>query len=197
MAKPENRIERVERCQRAVEEHPRSAPAQYNLGLAYQKLGRLRLAEEAYVRAVELDPGITEAWVNLGGVRLHNWDFEGCLEASQEAVRQRDDLVLAHYNLGQAYLYMNDPENLVRCNKRVLEFERDNAAAHYFAAVGLMAQGNVAAAERHAGRAMELGHRPTQEFLRALEKAQRSHAEGSVQIAEIAGGETPEKPKED
>jgi tetratricopeptide (TPR) repeat protein len=197
MAQLENRIERVERCQRALEKRPESAPAHYNLGLAYQNLGRFGLAEEAYLKAVELDPGFTEAWVNLGGVRLHNWDFEGCLEASREAVRQRDDLVLAHHNLGQAYLYMNDAENLVRCNKRVLELERDNPAAHYYAAVGLLALGEIGAAERHAGRAMELGHRPTPEFLRALEKAQRSKAAGRIQIGEIAGGEAPEKPKED
>jgi tetratricopeptide (TPR) repeat protein len=100
--------------------------AHYNLGLAYQKTGRFHLAEEAYLKAVEIDPGLTEAWVNLGGVRLHNWDFEGCLEASRMAVSQREDLSMAHYNLGQAFLYMNDPDNLVACNKRVIELERDN-----------------------------------------------------------------------
>jgi hypothetical protein len=33
--------------------------------------------------------------------------------------------------------------------------------------------------------------------LRALEKAQRAGAEGRISTIEIAGGETPEKPKED
>jgi tetratricopeptide (TPR) repeat protein len=197
MSRHESRTERLERCLAAVNENPGSAISQYNLGLAYQKTGRFLLAEEAYAKAVELEPTLTEAWVNLGGVRLHNWDFEGCLEASKVAVSQREDLALAHYNLGQAYLYMNEPDKLVRCNKRVLELERDNAAAHYYAAVGLLAVGDVTGAERHGGRAMELGHRPTPEFLRALEKAQRAEAGGRISMVEIAGGETPEKPKED
>jgi tetratricopeptide (TPR) repeat protein len=197
MNQPESRTDRLARCQKAVEEYPDSAKAHYNLGLARQKMGRFQLAEQSYGRAVELDPGFVEAWVNLGGVRLHNWDFEGCLAASKEAVRLRDDLATAHYNLGQAHLYMNDPENLVACNKRVLELERDNAAAHYYSAVGLLAIGDVNGAQRHVGRAMELGHRPTPEFLRALERVQRSQAEGRINIAEIAGGDAPEKPKED
>jgi len=197
MTRPESRTERLERCLKAVEEQPQSATAHYNLGLAHQKMGRFLLAEKAYVKAVEIDPGLTVAWVNLGGVRLHNWDFEGCLEASKTAVSQQQDLAMAHYNLGQAYLYTNDPDNLVVCNKRVLELERDNADAHYFAAVGLLATGDVTGAERHAGRAMELGHRPTPEFLRALEKAQRAGVGGKLSTIEIAGGETPEKPKED
>ena len=197
MTRPESRTERLDRCLKAAEENPQSAVAHFNLGLAYQKTGRFGLAEEAYVKAVEIDPGLTEAWVNLGGVRLHNWDFEGCLEASKMAVRQRDDLAMAHYNLGQAFLYMNDADNLVACNKKVLELERDNAAAHYYAAVGLLAVGDVSGAERHAGRAMELGHRPTPEFLRALEKAQRTGAEDGITVVEIAGGDAPEKPKED
>jgi tetratricopeptide (TPR) repeat protein len=197
MATPESRTQRLERCQKAVEEQPQSAVAHYNLGLAYQKTGRFQLAEEAYAKAVELDPGLTEGWVNLGGVRLHNWDFEGCLAASKEAVRQRADLLIAHYNLGQAYLYMNDPEKLVECNKRVLEIERDHAEAHYYCAVGLLAVGDVPGAERHAGRAMELGHRPTPDFLKALEKGQRTHAEGRISTVEIAGAERPDKPKEE
>ena len=197
MTRPESRTERLDRCRKAVEMSPQSAVAHYNLGLAYQKTGRFHLAEEAYEQAVEIDPGLTEAWVNLGGVRLHNWDFEGCLEASKMAVRQREDLAIAHYNLGQAFLYTNDPENLVACNKKVIELERDHAAAHYYAAVGLLAVGDLTGAERHAGRAMELGHRPTQEFLRALEKAQRAGTEGKLTVIEIAGEEKPEKPKED
>jgi tetratricopeptide (TPR) repeat protein len=197
MGTPESRTERLERCLKAIEEKPESGVAHYNLGLAYQRVGKFQRAEECYAKSVELDANLTEAWVNLGGVRLHNWDFEGCLEASLEAVRRQDDLLVAHYNLGQAYLYMNDPENLVRCNRKVLELAPDNAAAHYYTAVGLLALGDLGAAERHNARAMELGHRPTPEFLRAMEKALRVKAAGELSTTEIAGAEGPEKPKED
>lgn len=189
--------ERTTRCEEAVADHPESAAAHYNLGLVYQKTGRFRLAEEAYQKAVELNPELAEAWVNLGGVRLHQWDFKGCLEASLEAVRRQDDLAVAHYNLGQAYLYMNDPENLVDCNKKVLQLEKDNGAAHYYAAVGLLALGDVAAAERHAARALELGHRPTPDFLKALERAARGEARSEPIVLEMSGPEGPATERED
>ena len=197
MTEVESRSERLERCLDAVRQSPGSAVAHYNLGLAYQKRGRFQEAEQAYQRSVELDPSLAEAWVNLGGVRLHGWDFAGCLEASLRAVELRDDLVLAHHNLGQAHLYMNDPESLVHCTRRALELDPDHPPSHYYAAVGLLAMGSLGAAERHLGRAIELGHRPTAEFLRALERAQRGQAPGRIDMIEIGGGEAPGNVKED
>jgi len=194
----ESQRHRLERCLEEVENHPERASAHYNLGLAYTVSGRVKKAEASYLKALELDPTLVQAWVNLGGVRLMRWEFQGCLEANQEAAKLRDDLPIVHYNMGQAYLYLNDAENLVRCTERVLELDRDHAAAHYYAAVGFLALDNHGAAERHLGRALELGHRPTQEFMRALEKAQRKKAQKSkVNLIEISGAEAPKKTKED
>lgn len=194
----ESQRHRLERCLEEVESHPERASAHYNLGLAYTVSGRVKKAEESYLTALELDPTLVPAWVNLGGVRLMRWEFQGCLEANQEAAKLRDDLPIVHYNMGQAYLYLNDPENLVRCTERVLELDRDHAAAHYYAAVGFLALDKLGTAERHFGRALELGHRPTQEFMRAMEKAQRKKAQKSkVNLIEISGAEAPKKTKED
>jgi tetratricopeptide (TPR) repeat protein len=105
---------------------------------------------------------------------------------------------IVHYNMGQAYLYLNDPENLVKCNQRVLELERDHAAAHYYAAVGYLAMDNMGAAERHLGRAIELGHHPTQDFIKAIEKAQiKKQQQQPISLIEISGAATPDKTKED
>jgi tetratricopeptide (TPR) repeat protein len=189
---------RLERCQKAIEEKPDSAVAHYNMGLAYAAVGKLIAAEKSYLRATELDPSLTEAWVNLGGVRLLLWNFEGCLEATEKAVGLRADLPMAHHNMGQAYLYLNDPENLVRCTRRVLELERDNAAAHYFAAVGLLATGDVGGAERHLSRAVELGHRPTPQLIKALDAAVQKRARKNVNLIEISGvKKAPENKKEE
>ena len=79
---------------------------------------------------------------------------------------------------------------------RMVELERDHAAAHYYTAVGLLALGDLGAAERHNARAMELGHQPPPEFLRALEKAQKKAAK-NVTLLEITGAEAPENAKED
>jgi len=190
--KSESQRERLERCKRAVEEHPGRASAHFNLALAYSRSGRVRLAEAAYQRAVELEPTMVEAWVNLGGLRLARWDFEGCLEATREVVRLRPDLATAHFNMGQAYLYLNDPGGLLRCTKETLVLERDHPAAHYFAGVALLALGEVGAAERHLGRAVELGHQPTQELMKAMEAARSQPARQGATLVEITGAAAPD-----
>ena len=194
----ESQRHRLERCQTDVDEHPERASAHYNLGLAYTVSGRVKKAEESYLKALEIDPSLVQAWVNLGGVRLMRWEFQGCLEANQAAAKLRDDLPIVHYNMGQAYLYLNDPKNLIRCNEKVIELDRENGAAHYHAAVGHLAVNNLGAAERHLGRALELGHRPTQDFIKAMEKAQLKKQQAQpLSLIEISGAETPDNTKED
>jgi tetratricopeptide (TPR) repeat protein len=194
----ESQRQRLERCEQAVKDCPEQASAHYNLGLAYTVSGRVKKAEEAYLKAVELDPMLHQAWVNLGGVRLMRWEFQGCLEANHQAARLRDDLPIVHYNMGQAYLYLNDPENLLRCNQRVLELDANHALAHYHAAVAYLALDNMGAAERHLAKAIELGHRPTQDFVKAMEKANlKKQRERKTTLIEISGAETPENTKED
>ncbi len=194
----ESQRHRLERCLKDVEENPGKPEVYYNLGLAYTVSGRVKLAEEAYLKVLELNPSMVQAWVNLGGVRLMRWEFQGCLDANREAVKLRDDLPIVHYNMGQAYLYLNDPENLVACCQRVLELDRNHAAAHYHTAIGYMALGNAGAAERHLGKAIELGHLPTQDFVKAMEQAQRKKArDKNVTLIEISGAETPDNTKED
>jgi tetratricopeptide (TPR) repeat protein len=193
----ESQRHRIERCKNEVAEHPERASAHYNLGLAFAKSGRVKEAEQAYLGAIELDPTMVEAWVNLGGIRLMRWDFSGCLEATQTAAGLRNDLPIVHFNMGQAYLYLNDAENLLKCNERVLELDREHASAHYYAAVAHLALDDFPAAQRYLGRAMELGHQPPQDFMKAMEKAKMATRKNVVNMIEISGAETPETKKED
>jgi superkiller protein 3 len=164
--------ERLARCQARVEEAPGSAAAHFNLGLAHTEIGRVDRAAAAYRKALEIDPDLLQAWVNLGGALLLKWDFRGCLEANLEAVKRDGDLLLAHFNMGQAHLYLGDAESLIRCNRRVLELDPSHAAGHYFLAVGLLATEKVAEARKALNKALSLGHRPAPEFLRSLERAE-------------------------
>lgn len=184
----------LERRLRQVADHPESAAAHFNLGLAYTQRGRVDRAEQAYRKALELDPELVEAWVNLGGVLMLKWDFRGSLEAVREALKRKEDLVLAHYNAGQAHLYLGDAEGVVRSNRRVVELDPNHAAGHYFLAVGLLAAGSVDAAREAVGRARALGHSPAPDFLRALESAERNVAAGGNRnIVSRIGAEAPKQ----
>jgi tetratricopeptide (TPR) repeat protein len=165
--------ERLERSQSRVAEAPDSARAHFNLGLALAELGFTSRAEAAYAKALDIDSGLVEAWVNVGGVRLMRWDFDGSREANREAIRQRPDCLLAHYNLGQASLYLGDVPAVLACNREVLRLDPNHAAAHYFLAVGLLASGEAEGARRALATAMELGHMPSPEFLRGLERVKQ------------------------
>jgi protein O-GlcNAc transferase len=182
--------DRLQEAKRRAEERPDSAVAQFNLGLAFGGRGLVDRAERAYRRALELNPDLVEAWVNLGGVLLLKWDFRGCLAANIEAIKRKDDLLAAHYNIGQARLYLGDAEGLVRAARRVLDLDPAHAAGRYFLAVGLLAVGQVAEARQALGEAMALGHRPLPEFLRSLDRAEEALTQ--AQTAGDLGNRAPE-----
>ena len=79
----------LEQAKQQVELQPDSPKAHFNLGLAYSKKGVVDPAEAAYRKALELDPDLLEAWVNLGGVLMARWDFKGSLEANREALLRK------------------------------------------------------------------------------------------------------------
>jgi tetratricopeptide (TPR) repeat protein len=162
---------RIESCLQRVEQHPESAAAHFNLGLAYTNRGLADRAERHYRKALELEPDLIEAWVNLGGVLLLKWDFSGSIAANEEALKRKSDLLLAHFNIGQACLYLGDADGVVRSYRRVVELDPKHAAGHYFLAVGLLAAGCAAEARAELARAEALGHSPAPEFLRALNTA--------------------------
>lgn len=188
--------EQLKRCLDKVEANPESAAAHFNLGLAYTHKGRMNSAEASYRKALEIDPGMVEAWVNLGGALLLKWDFEGARDANLEALKLKDDLLLAHYNLGQAALYLGDAEMVERSNRRVVQIDPEHAAGHYFLAVGLLALDRVEEARAALAEAMQRGHRPTPEFLKGLEKAEKQLLAEHANIVTHIGAEAPEDSKE-
>jgi len=187
---------RTQRCLSEVDKHPDSASAHFNLGLAYTMQGFAHRAEAAYRKALEIDPDLVEAWVNLGGSLLLRWDFQGALEANREALKRRDDLLLAHYNMGQAHLYLSDPQGLLRCCQRVIELDPEHAAGHYYLAVALLALDRLQESREALGRAMALGHRPTPEFLRGLERLEKQTELNESKLVTNIGADAPQESKE-
>jgi tetratricopeptide (TPR) repeat protein len=149
---------------------PESAKVRWKLGTALLNVGFLSQGERELEKAVELDPEMVKAWVNLGGARLSKWDFQGCIDANRRALECDPELVRAHYNLGLGYLYTNQVAEMVRCFERVVTLDPAMAEGHYYMAVGLHATGRVEEAREALAEAMLRGHSPDPEFMRELEK---------------------------
>lgn len=184
MTTTEGPIRRIDEYRQRVEQHPDSAAAHFNLGLAYMRRGLADRAERHYRKAVELKPDLVEGWVNLGGVLLLKWDFNGSLAANEEALKLGGDQVLAHYNMGQAFLYLGEADGVVRSYRRVVEIDPKHASGHYYLAVGLLAAGRTDEAREELTHARTLGYSPAPEFLRALGAATKGPAPSNDPNAE-------------
>lgn len=182
------------RLRELVAAEPASAQAHLRLGTALTKTGAVGEAETEFRRALELDPALAGALVNLGGTMLLRWDFHGCVDANRRAAELQPELVLAHYNQGLGHLYLGEALEMAGCFERVLALEPRNPGGHYYLAVAANALGNIEAARLHLAVATELGFHPEPELLRALEKA----AGNAVPVLEIGGQgreDLPEKPR--
>ena len=183
VAGADKRTFQIDKLQKAVDDNPESAEAYMRLGTAWLQAGGASRAEAALRRAVELKPDYDEAWINLAGIRLGRWDFDGCVEINRQVAERSPHLLLAHYNQGLGHLYLRQPEDLVACMRRVLEIDPNHAAGHYHLAVGLLAIDDLEGAQAALTQATHLGHSPAPEFLKALERKIESRDKSSEQTA--------------
>jgi tetratricopeptide (TPR) repeat protein len=185
----------IDHLEKAVLNQPDSALAHARLGSALVQLGFPGRGEKSLLRAVEIDPGLVQAWVNLGGARLARWDFQGCVEANQKALESEPDLVGARLNLGLGYLYLGQTEAMMEAFEYVLGLQPENAPAHYYLAVGYRAQGNLELAVQYLARAIGLGHSPDTDFVRAIENELRESNEQPLAFLEVGPDPEAEDPE--
>jgi serine/threonine protein kinase/tetratricopeptide (TPR) repeat protein len=105
---------------------PRFAWVHFNRGLALARAGRLQGARDAYDRALEIDPTLTEALVNRALVALEMNELDGAQRDLTEAIRRgRNDLVV-FTALGEAWARLGRRDESERYFALLLERDRDN-----------------------------------------------------------------------
>lgn len=107
---------------------PRSGRARYNNAVSIHDAGRLDEAIEEMQRAVRLDPGQAEAWLNLGAYKLDRGrpaeareDLSRALELDPGASRAWFNSGLTRAALGDTAGAIRDMERAVRLNPRHVE----------------------------------------------------------------------------
>jgi tetratricopeptide (TPR) repeat protein len=104
-----------------VKTSPSYAAGHYNLGNAYQRLGRYTDAGKSYQRALQLRPGDPPSLNNLASVlRALGRDREA-LPLYREAVRLQPDYVDAQLNLGKTALALGDRVTAERAHRSLLQ----------------------------------------------------------------------------
>ena len=87
----------------AATRHPNRPQSHFNLGVAYARMGRLKLAQQAYRRALETDPSYGRAYKGLGTLAMSVGELEQAEILFAEALAHDSTLATAHNNLGLIY----------------------------------------------------------------------------------------------
>ena len=87
----------------ATTRHPNRPQSHFNLGVAYARMGRLALAQQAYWRALEADPAYGRAYKGLGTLAMSAGELEQAELLFVEALARDSTLATAHNNLGLIY----------------------------------------------------------------------------------------------
>jgi tetratricopeptide (TPR) repeat protein len=106
-------------------------------------------AAAAYARALEGDPDLVDAYVNLGRLRHEAGDADGAAQLYQEALERSPDDPIVHFNLALALEDTKGSEAAAAHYERALALDPDFADAHYNLAGLCERLGRAADALRH------------------------------------------------
>lgn len=117
-------------------------------------------AREAYERALELDPGIADAHVNLGHLLHMAGELSRAEPHYREAVRLEPDDPTPHFNLGVLLEEVGRREEAVHAYRQAILRDPDFVDAHCNLGLLLESLGRRQEAVRHLMAARQLGESP-------------------------------------
>ena len=118
--------EAIDAFHSVLETEPDNADIYNNLGVAYSCLGNFEQAENYYTKAIELDPEIAQAYINLSDLYYKAGDLASALGTLQRGSYElRDNLAIAHL-LARVYIEDQRWDDAIDELERVLDGEPDN-----------------------------------------------------------------------
>lgn len=110
--------------------HARSAVDWYERGCDLEE-SEPSEARAAYRKALDLDPSLADAWVNLGRLLHEGGDAREAIQHYRKAIELRADDVVALFNLGVALEDLLMPQEAVLAYRTALAADPSCADAHY------------------------------------------------------------------
>lgn len=136
--------------------NPGTVNAQYNLGMAYDRLGMRAEAATAYRRTIQLKPDYADAYNNLGKSLLELGAKSEAEAALRQAVRLNPNLAIAWVNLGALLLDDNRGADAVAPLKEGIRLLPSYAPAHTYLGTALAQIGKEEEARNYYERAVSL-----------------------------------------
>lgn len=118
------------------------------LAEAYDNLGEIEKAEEAYLSAIEIKPDYWLGHKNLGNFYMKNGDYEKAIIPLQQVVALTPDNNDGFSNLGVLYYYLSDWEKSITAFTQSLEIKPTESAASNLGTVYYI-QGNYEEAAKY------------------------------------------------
>ena len=106
------------------------AEAHYNLGNAFQKLGRLDEAVASFHKALAIKPDFAEAHYNLGNAFQKLGRLDEAVASFHKALAIKSDYTEAHNNLGLALQNLGKLDEAMASYHKALDIKPDFAEAH-------------------------------------------------------------------
>ncbi|MFH1868378.1 MAG: tetratricopeptide repeat protein [Candidatus Omnitrophota bacterium] len=161
--------EAVSLYEKAIEINPHHARVYYNLGNALRDIGRIEDAETAYKNAIKADPGYAYPYNNLGIIYYDMGKKEEAISLYKKAIALDPDYVDGYNNLGMAYYDIGKPEEAHSLFRKAIGLNPEYALPYYNLAILHYYRKEFKEAIKYCDKAIELGHKVSFEFLKALE----------------------------
>lgn len=119
----------IEDARRLVQHHPERSPGDwFNLAFLLEAEGQCGPAEDAFRRALEMDPKLDRAWYGLGLALIR----QGRLDEAVEALRRNTELQpmspYGWYQLARVHMDRHEPERARKIIQHLQGFEPKVAA---------------------------------------------------------------------
>ena len=181
-----NRVgDAVDLFERAIAEHPASAPLRYTFGLLLRDLKNLPLAEEQFRRAVALDPEVADEHVALAAALADQGHPDQAAVELQEAVRLDPENFDAFHDAGLILLRLGADDRAARMLHEAVRLRPESPVARSDLAVALIKLRKFKSADFELTEALRLqpGYPPAVSNLAverrlALREQQRANVEG-------------------
>ncbi|NOQ66276.1 MAG: tetratricopeptide repeat protein [Desulfobacterales bacterium] len=141
--------------EKAANLRPPNFPASYNLARLKQRDNDHKGAISIYRAMLEKQPGLGEAWNNLGVAYREIGDQDEAISCFQKAVVFAPDMAEAWNNLGVAQDEFNMIENASKSYRKAIEIRSDYTSAHFNLGISLQKLRRFKEAREHYKKVLE------------------------------------------